>query len=105
MFTLKLYRNGPLPPYGRTIIMEVSGIWVDRCENDVLHVQPFRKTVGVQDEEPLPDFYVGGTWHPPLAQSNDPRDQSGPQSAIHEWNYCGWGVLETAEGKTTEMLR
>jgi hypothetical protein len=87
MFTLKLYQNGPLPPTGRTVVMEVAGIWVDHCADGVKHVQAFKKTVGVMDEDGPNDFYIGG--------------EAPPEHA----NYYSWGVLENAQGKTTEMLR
>lgn len=87
MFTLKLYRNGPLPPHGRSVVMETVGIWVDHCEDNVKHIRAFRKTVGVMDEEGTPEFLVGGD---PKAAGDD---------------YYAWGVLENAQGKTTEIFR
>ena len=51
MFTLKLYRNGPLPSDGRTVILECVGLWADECGDGVKMVQAFKKTVGVQDED------------------------------------------------------
>jgi hypothetical protein len=105
MFTLKLYRNGPLPPDGRTVILECAGVWVDECENGVKHIQAFKKTVGIQDEDyDIPDFYVGGN----LPPDTQVRSADDPPPAIVRGaggNYYSWGVLENAQGKTTEMFR
>ena len=98
MFTLKLYRNGPLPPDGRTVILETVGVWVTHCEGDVKYVQAFKKKVGVMDEDGIHEFYVGGE------RKDDPTNQQHP-SAITDDNYYSWGVLENAQGKTTEMFR
>lgn len=102
MFTLKLYRNGPVPGAGRTVIMECSGIWSDHCDQDVKYIQAFKKTVGVMDEDGPHEFYVGGTWHPNLTPHN-PGEV--PNGTVSSENYYSWGVLENAQGKTTEMLR
>ncbi len=99
MFTLKLYRNGPLPPTGRTVIVETVGLWINHCDGDVKHIQAFKKKVGVQDEDGTPEFYVGGEW------TDRPRNANDPPSAITFDNYYTWGVLENAMGKTTEMFR
>lgn len=105
MFTLKLYQNGPLPPEGRSVIMEVAGVWVDHCEGNLKHVHAFKKTVGVQDEDGPHDFYVGGDFHQvvglPANQIARPADVSLGRGG----NHYGWGVLENAQGKTTEMFR
>lgn len=101
MFTLKLYRNGPMPGSGRTVIVECAGIWSDRCDSGVQYIQAFKKTVGVQDEDGPHEFYVGGDFKPEW-QSDNP---AAPPSAITPDNYYGWGVLENALGKTTEMIR
>ena len=89
MLTLKLYRNGPLAPGGRTVILETVGLWVDQCENEMKHIRAYKKKVGVMDEDGTPEFYVGGT----------------PPSAPSDIDYYDWGVLENAQGKTTEMFR
>lgn len=97
MFTLKLYQNGPLPPNGRTVILEVAGIWVNHCNEGVKEVMAFKKKVGVEDTDGTPTFYVGGN-----------PSEPGPGSAIimgAGGNYYSWGVLENALGKTTEMFR
>lgn len=101
MFTLKLYRNGPLPPDGRTVIVETAGLWVNLCDGDVKHILAFKKTVGVEDEDGTPEFYVGGTIKLVPLTSDFP-------SPIIEGvggNYYTWAVLENAQGKTTEMFR
>jgi hypothetical protein len=98
MFTLKLYRNGPISPGGMTVIVETCGLWVGHCDNDIKHVQAFKKKVGVMDEEGTPEFYVGGSWKPIAGAGDLP-------TAINESNYFDWGVLENAQGKTTEMFR
>jgi hypothetical protein len=92
MFTLKLYRNGPLPPDGRAVIMEVAGVWVTHCSGDIKRIQTFKKKVGVMDEDGGFDCYVGGT----------PTEE---HTAINSDNHFGWAVLENAQGKTTEMFR
>lgn len=97
MFTLKLYQNGPLPPDGRTVIMEVVGVWADECERGVKHIHAFKSKVGVQDENGTDDFYVGGT---PLV----PQPENGDITIGRGGNYFSWGVLENAQGKTTEMF-
>lgn len=99
MFTLKLYRNGPLPPEGKTVILETAGLWIDHCENDVKHIRAFKKTVGVMDEDGTPEFFVGGT--PGTVGSN----QESASPVMGHDNYFSWGVLENAQGKTTEMFR
>jgi hypothetical protein len=99
MFTLKLYRNGPLPPEGKTVIVEAVGLWIGHCEGDIKHIQAFKKKVGVEDEDGTPEFYVGGT----RIKNHD--DGSGPHSAVTDDNHYSWGVLENAQGKTTEMFR
>lgn len=101
MFTLKLYQNGPLPPEGRTVIMETVGLWVDECDRGIKFIRAFKKTVGVEDESGTPEFYVGGEPEPLGAQQD-------PNSCIilgRGGNYFSWGVLENAQGKTTQMLR
>jgi hypothetical protein len=92
MFTLKLYKNGPLEPRGRTEILQTSGIWINHCPNGVKEVHAFQSEVGVG---PCDTFYVGGEPMP-------------DQDAIHTGdggNWYDWGVLENAQGKTTEMIR
>ena len=100
MFTLKLYRNGPLPPEGRTVIVETVGLWISHCDDGVKYIQAFRKNVGIEDEGGTPEFYVGGS--PPL---DKPQNAGDPPSAITRHNHYSWGVLENAMGKTTEMFR
>lgn len=103
MFTLKLYQNGPLPPEGRAVIMEVVGLWIDHCDKDVKFVRAFKKTVGVEDEGGTFEAYVGGN-----PGGSGPGGQVDTDSAItfgRGGNYFSWGVLENAQGKTTEMLR
>lgn len=100
MFTLKLYRNGPLPPDGKTVIVETVGLWIGHCDGDVKHIRAFKKKVGVQDEDGTPEFYVGGA-----APVDAPRNHDELPSAITPDNYYSWGVLENAMGKTTEMFR
>jgi len=102
MFTLKLYRNGPLSPGGRTVIVECAGVWINHCDKGVKEVHAFRKNVGVQDEDPIDAFYVGGDCMPPKDEDLDP---AAPFPVIHQGNYYGWAVLENAQGKTTEMIR
>ena len=104
MFTLKLYRNGPMPPDGRTVIIETVGLWVDHCDGDVKCIQAFKKKVGLMDEDGTPEFYVGGTPEP----VNCTPAPGAPPSAIVRGaggNYYDWAVLENAMGKTTEMFR
>lgn len=106
MFTLKLYQNGQGMPGSRMVVMEVAGIWVDICDGSVKSVLAFKKKVGVQDEEGPYEFYVGGT--PTDAQLGKPRNPEAPVPAITTGiggNYYSWGVLENAQGKTTEMIR
>lgn len=97
MFTLKLYQTGPLPPTGRTVILEVAGVWVNHCSQGVKEVLAFKKKVGVEDEDGSPTFYVGG-------EPSEPDDKSAIIMGVGG-NYYGWGVLENALGKTTEMFR
>lgn len=104
MFSLKLYRNGPTPHMTRTVVLECVGIWSDSCANGVRHIQAFKKTVGVMDEDGGHEFYVGGDL-PPNTQVSNPDD---PPPAIVRGiggNYYDWAVLENAQGKTTEMFR
>jgi hypothetical protein len=101
MFTLKLYRNGPLPPGGKTVIVETVGLWIGHCPGDVKHILAYKKKVGVMDEDGTPEFYVGGT-----PKKKDP-DAPHPNDGVYETDddyYC-WGVLENAMGKTTEIFR
>lgn len=100
MFTLKLYRNGPLPLEGRTVIIQTVGLWINHCEGGVKQIHAFKKKVGVEDEDGTPEFYVGGN-----IDLSKPRDPNDPPSAIYHDNYYSWGVLENAMGKTTEMFR
>lgn len=99
MFTLKLYRNGPLPPSGRTVVLETAGLWVDHCENGLKYIRAFKKTVGVQDEDGTPEFFVGMGFAP------KPSIEGEPPEAVTPDNLYSWGVLENAQGKTTEMFR
>lgn len=102
MFTLKLYRNGPLPPEGRTVVLETVGLWVNHCEGGMKQIFAYKKRVGVQDEDGTPEFYVGGV--PP----ERPKVPSvTPEYAVYKGDdiYYDWGVLENAQGKTTEMFR
>ncbi len=92
MFTLKLYRNGPLAPEGKTIIIETIGLWVSECGDGMKRIQPFTKKVGVMDEDGGYEFYVGGK-------------RTDEMSAVTSDNHYDWGVLENAQGKTTEMFR
>ena len=94
MFTLKLYRDGPLPPKGRAVVMEVVGIWVDYCSGGVKQIKTFKRKVGVWDEND-DEFFVGG--EPVPEQDAIIKGDGG--------NYYGWGVLENAQGKTTEIFR
>ena len=112
MFTLKLYQNGQGLSGARAVIMEVAGIWSDSCDDGVLHVRAFKKTVGVQDEDGEHDFYVGGSpsarWFEPQPPHPDGNVQANFPPVLVSGvggNYFGWGVLENAQGKTTEMLR
>lgn len=104
MFTLKLYRNGPLPPDGRSVVMEVAGLWIGHCSYGIKHVRTFKKKVGVQDEDGGHDFYVGGD---PQARRDAPNYCAETDAICTDTggNYFDWGVLENAQGKTTEMLR
>ena len=102
MFTLKLYRNGPLPPSGRTVVIETVGLWVNHCEGDVKHILAFKRKVGVYDEDGTHEFYVGGT---PVNRADLPKDAPSPAFTTEDDNYFTWGVLENAQGKTTEMFR
>lgn len=99
MFTLKLYRNGPLPPEGKTVILETVGLWINHCEDGVKHVRAFKKKVGVMDEDGAHEFFVGGTPKEP----NSNQENASPVMGYD--NYFSWGVLENAQGKTTEMFR
>lgn len=99
MFTLKLYQNhgpsGPMPS-GRVAIMECVGVWSTACANGVHQIDVFKTEVGVAEEgNRTTTFYVGG--------------EPGPdQDAIYQGiggNHYSWGVLENAQGKTTEMFR
>lgn len=96
MFTLKLYRNGPLPPAGRSVFMETAGVWVNHREGELKEILAFPKTVGVGGD--YSTFLIGGE---PMGigepiRSDDPRGQD---------NYYAWGVLENSSGKTTEVFR
>lgn len=110
MFTLKLYQNGGTLG-GRTVIMECVGVWSDKCPGEVQHIRAFKKTVGVQDEDGHNEFYVGGSPPPGMMQSR--QDVDVPVESILPpaivlgvgGNYYDWGVLENAQGKTTEMFR
>lgn len=101
MFTLKLYQNGPLPPHGRTVIVETSGVWISHCDGGVKQIHTFKKKVGVMDEDGGQEFYVGGNLELPLGKDCAFNDGAGGPGN----NYYTWGVLENAQGKTTEMLR
>jgi hypothetical protein len=104
MFTLKLYRNGPLSPEGRTVIIETAGLWIGHCDGGVKYIQAFKKIVGVMDEDGTPEFYVGGHLG---CGSNSPTPDA-PLPVIISGvggNYYDWAVLENAQGKTTEMFR
>lgn len=101
MFTLKLYKNGPLPPDGRTVIMECAGVWVDHCDNGIKQIHVYPKRVGIQDEGTV-EFYVGGDTGGP---GGPPRKDLDAIDFGVGGNYYSWGVLENANGKTTEMFR
>jgi len=105
MFTLKLYQNGPLPPEGRSVIVETVGLWVDELENGVKHIRAFRKDVGVMDEGGTPEFYVGGNMYskgpPPIPSSAEPLVLEMGRGG----NYFSWAVLENSQGKTTQVFR
>ena len=101
MLTLKLYRNGPLAPSGRTVILETVGLWVNHCEGDIKHILAFKKRVGVQDEDGTHEFYVGGT--PKTDEPEPGKMRDGVRRGDDD--YYDWGVLENAQGKTTEMFR
>jgi hypothetical protein len=92
MFTLKLYKDGPLPPEGRTEIIQTTGLWVNHGPNDVKQVLAFRGQVGASEYD---TFYVGGKPEP---------DQDAINIGVGG-NHYGWAVLENAQGKTTEMFR
>lgn len=100
MFTLKLYRNGPLPPEGKTVIVETAGLWITHCDGDVKHIRAFKDRVGVEDKGGTPEFYVGGQF-----PEYGPAAVNDPPPVIRHDNYYSWGVLENAQGKTTEMFR
>jgi hypothetical protein len=104
MFTLKLYRNGPLPPAGKTVILETVGLWIGHCDGGVKHIRAFKKKVGVQDEDGTPEFYVGGQ---PKSDDDLPKGGDNLRDGIYagDDDYYSWGVLENAMGKTTEMFR
>lgn len=109
MFTLKLYQNGQGMPGSRMVVMEVAGIWSDHCDGNVQYVQAFKKKVGVMDDDGPHDFYVGGT---PTEEQTTKRltlDGGGEVGFAIVMgcggNYYGWGVLENAQGKTTEIFR
>lgn len=104
MFTLKLYQNGPLPPEGRSVIMEVTGVWVDHCEGGIKHIRAFKKTVGVEDEDGTPEFYVGGDFCNAGPGEGEPKTPEFITTG-RGGNHFTWGVLENAQGKTTEMFR
>lgn len=103
MFTLKLYQNGPLPPHGRTVIMEVAGVWVDYCTGGLKHIRAFKKTVGVEDEGGTFECYIGGE----EPKEADSMSKFTPEVVIRGpgGNHYGWGVMENAQGKTTEVFR
>lgn len=111
MFTLKLYQNGPLPGVGRTAIIELAGVWINHCDHGIKEIVPFRKKVGVQDrdEDYMPSFYVGGdreAWDKEIEARNQvPTDRPDELKMSQRSDYYGWGVLENAQGKTTEMFR
>jgi hypothetical protein len=102
MFTLKLYQN-QIGHRGRTVVMECVGVWADRfsIEQDgpvITQLTTFKKRVGIDDEEGSFNCYVGGSL----------PSQFPPDCAIIPGaggNYYDWGVLENAQGKTTEMFR
>lgn len=113
MFTLKLYQNG-VGGTRRSVVMECVGIWSDLCSPmlrtvelappadnslaSVSHVTVFKKKVGTDDDDGSFTCYVGGQL----------PDQLPSDSAIMPGaggNYYDWGVLENAQGKTTEMFR
>ena len=110
MFTLKLYQNGGTLG-GRTVIMECVGVWSDKCPGEVQHIRAFKKTVGIQDEDGPNDFYVGGSVPSGMTQTSreedSPTDRALPPAIVMGvgGNYYDWGVLENAQGKTTEMFR
>lgn len=104
MFTLKLYRNGPLPPSGHTVILETVGLWINECESGMKRLLAFKKKVGVEDEDGTPEYYVGGS--PGDAPPKD-RDSNLPSAVVYrgDSHYYDWGVLENAQGKTTQVFR
>jgi hypothetical protein len=89
MFTLKLYRNGPLPPSGRSVILQTPGIWADNCAGEMRQIFVFKTEVGVGDYD---TYFVGG-------------DKAKLATSDMEHKHYDWGVLENANGKTTEMFR
>lgn len=101
MFTLKLYKNGPLPPEGLTMVMECAGVYVHHCDHGIKNVIVFPKTVGICDDG-TKEFYVGGDAGSP---GDPPRKDLNAIDFGVGGNYYGWGVLENANGKTTEMFR
>lgn len=115
MFTLKLYQGGPIGPAGRSAIIEVAGVWIDHLDHGIKCLHVFRKTVGVQDDEDPFDFWVGGdpdAWNKEAeAENGRPRPIGEPAPCMlilgscRGGNHFGWGVLENAMGKTTEMFR
>ena len=95
MFTLKLYQNTPCLS-GRVAVMECAGIWVTTRPNGVKEIYVFKDKVGVADEgNHTTQFYVGG----------DPGPDQDAISKGIGGNWYDWGVLENAQGKTTEMIR
>lgn len=95
MFTLKLYQNSPAPS-GRVVIMECVGVWSTACANDVRQIDVFKTEVGVAEEgNRTTTFYVGG----------EPGPEQDAISSGIGGNWFSWGVLENAQGKTTEMFR
>ncbi len=95
MFTLKLYQNTPAPS-GRIAIMECVGVWATACDAGVRKIDVFRTEVGVAEEgNRTTTFYIGGK----------PGPQHDAISTGIGGNWYDWGVLENAQGKTTEMFR
>lgn len=109
MFTLKLYQNGPVGAGGRTVVLECAGIWADYCGHGVRHVQVFKKTVGVMDEDGPQNFYVGGDIKAFNKEAEGPQSPEAPEPLKlmggPGGSYFEWGVLENPMGKTTEMFR
>jgi len=108
MFTLKLIQNGG-PDRGRTVILETTGVWADYCSHGVRQIQAFKKTVGVEDENGTFTCYVGGDRDAFNKNADMPRPTNSPDPVkLDDYiggNYFDWGVLENAQGKTTEMFR